>query len=67
MVQTQGGMLGPLGGLHILHSGAGVRLTVVESDEAAIQAMCPQTWPQPSITLSSPAVPFYIPPMDGRR
>lgn len=58
---------GRLGSLHIEHSGAGALLTVATSEDARVAGMGPLTWPQPRITLAAPAIPFYIPPMDGRR
>ncbi|KAL4857541.1 hypothetical protein ACK3TF_002400 [Chlorella vulgaris] len=56
-----------LGSLSIVHTGAGVVFSMQSSDDVAVAAMGPASWPHPCITISSPAVPFYIPPMNGQR
>lgn len=52
----------------IRHTGAGALLTVLETDEAGVDCMGPDTWPRSGMTIQDPAVPFWIEPLDvGRR
>lgn len=57
-----------LGAVFIQHTGAGALLTVLETDEAGVDCMEPDTWPRSGMTIQDPAVPFWIEPLDvGRR
>jgi hypothetical protein len=56
-----------LGSLSIVHTGAGVVFSMQSSDDVGVAAMGPASWPHPCITISSTAIPFYIPPMNGQR
>lgn len=54
--------------MYIQHTGAGALLTVLESDEAGVECMGPDTWPRSGMTIQDPAVPFWVEPLDvGRR
>lgn len=57
-----------LGAVCIYHTGTGAQLTVLESDEAGVGCMGPDTWARSGMTIQDPAVPFWIEPLDvGRR
>lgn len=57
-----------LGAMYVQHTGAGALLTVLESDEAGVECMGPDTWPRSGMTIQDPAVPFWVEPLDvGRR
>ena len=57
-----------LGAVRIRHTGAGALLTVLETDEAGMDCMGPDTWPRSGMTIQDPAVPFWVEPLDvGRR
>jgi hypothetical protein len=58
---------GTLGSLAIEHTGEGAALSVQERRDVGVAAMAPDTWAKAGITLASPAIPFYIPAMNGQR
>ena len=58
-----------LGTLAVLHTGGGAVFSVAQAQDATVAAaLAPAGWEQRGITISSPAWPFYLEPMevDGR-
>ncbi|PSC71001.1 Histone acetyltransferase GCN5 [Micractinium conductrix] len=61
-----GGMTGwKLGTLAVLHTGGGAVFSVAQAQDATVAAaLAPAGWEQRGITISSPAWPFYLEPME---